>query len=146
MKEQVPQVCSVRVPQGGAEHEQEKYTCCFMLAHKWSNIHWKYVNILLSIYITTVSYVLSELKHLGKKSNRPTCHYIRSVHSVLKRQQPNYPPAVCVINVNHTTKEKENHSLLLTKSLYNFNKNQCILLLVLMTILRTDCLMWYCVF
>ncbi len=38
-----------------------------------------------------------------------------SMHSVLKGQQLNIPSAVCTINVNQRTKEKENHPLILNK-------------------------------
>lgn len=68
------------------------------------------------------SVVLSEHKQLRKKSD--ACQYIRSVHSVLKRQQPNKLNAVCVSNLNQTTKDRDNHSLLLNESFYNFNKKQ----------------------
>ncbi len=51
--------------------------------------------------------------------------FLRSVHSTLKRQHPNKPSSVCHY-VNQRIKDRENHSLLLTRSLYNFNKHQCI--------------------
>jgi len=38
--------------------------------------------------------------------------YIRSVHSLLKWQQPNIPAAVSVSNVNQTTKDRKKHSSL----------------------------------
>jgi len=61
---------------------------------------------LASIVINTGSYVLSEHKQLGKKLD--ACQYIGSVHLILKWQQPNISAAVCVINVNLTTKDKDN--------------------------------------
>ncbi len=36
----------------------------------------------------------------------------KQVHYVLKWQQPNIPAAVCVINVNQTTNEKERITIL----------------------------------
>ncbi len=57
-----------------------------------------------SIYIKSVSYVVSEYKQLGKK-------WVSILDPCI--QSTVIPAAVCVINVNQT-KEK-NHSLLLTE-------------------------------
>ncbi len=52
------------------------------------------------------------------------CQYIRSVHSVLKRQKLNNTYAICVINVNQTTKDIK--SLTVLDGITKFNKNQYI--------------------
>ncbi len=43
---------------------------------------------------------------------------------LLKWQQTNIPAAVCIYNVNQTTKEKENHPLILT-TFSSFIKDKC---------------------
>ncbi len=64
----VPQLRSVHTLWGGAEHEQAKYTGVSG-AHINGKVYTKMskMSVLVSIYIETVSYVLSEHKQLGKK-------------------------------------------------------------------------------
>jgi len=61
----------------------------------------------------TLNYVKKKNWVNSKKvENVNAYQYIRSVHSLLKWQQPNIPAAVSVSNVNQTTKDRKKHSSL----------------------------------
>ncbi len=97
----------------GAEHEQAKYIWGFRSVPKWSNIHKKISMSISSIYIKSVSYVVSEYKQLGKK-------WVSILDPCI--QSTVIPAAVCVINVNQT-KEKTIHCSWLN-NFSSLNKNQ----------------------
>jgi len=72
---------------------------------------------LMSICLNAACYVLSEHKHNSweKKVTCVLCVLDLCNESFSKWQQPNIPAAVCVINVNQTRKDRENHSLLFSR-------------------------------